>query len=171
MARARRALAIPQKLCCQSVSDRRDHDALVAALADPLAAPGRRLKALQVVAEQACRLLLELPELAAVQVLVVPRELAEVLAAGRQVLVVPVLGLQRVLAVAQEQRVLVALELGLQQVQAVEQLVLVAPGQQAVVLAALGQAGSVGGRCRLHCHLNQNRVLSAQLCTQLSVQT
>lgn len=131
--------------------------------------------ALQVAAEQACRLLLELPELAAVQVLavapVVPRELAEVLAAGRQVLVVTVLGLQQVLAVAQEQRVLVALELSLQQVQAVEQLVLVAPGQQAVVLAALRQAGSVGGRCRLHCHLNQNRVLSAQLCTQLSVQT
>lgn len=90
MARARRALAIPQKLCCQSVSDRRDHDALVAALADPLAAPGRRLKALQVVAEQACRLRLALPAQAAVQaqveVPVVLRELAEAWAVVLQVL-------------------------------------------------------------------------------------
>lgn len=86
MARARRALAIPQKLCCQSVSDRRDHDALVAALADPLAAPGHRLKALQVVAEQACRLRLALPAQAQVEVPVVLRELAEAWAVVLQVL-------------------------------------------------------------------------------------
>lgn len=53
----------------------------------------------------------------------------------------------------------------------VEQLVSVVLERQAVVLAAWEQAGFVDGRCRLHYRLNQNQVLSAQLCTQLSIRT